>query len=348
MSIRRPAATPIPALLCLLAVGGPAAAFHDGGVAHCNGCHVMHGEQDGQVTLDGARPLLRAPTATDVCLMCHGGQDGVFGDNPLSPPPERGAGNFVFLLEENLNDGPDGLTAPIGGEAAGHSIVSLDRGTGPETRWTSAPGGTFPSDQLGCTSCHDPHGNGRFRMLNGTGPVQGGIHQFTAGAPAAAGLDIRDPLAVEAVDQHTAYHQGMSDWCGNCHDRYHQQWSGGFEHPGDRGLGSEVVQSYNSYLGTGQPAVGLWTTAYLPEVPFESTRTSVTGSEGPQFGARLMCLTCHRAHASSAPAAGRWDFNVQRLADDGAVSGSWPLPSPFPDPAQGQLCAKCHAGGIPD
>ena len=55
-----------------------------------------------------------------------------------------------------------------------------------------------------------------------------------------------------------------------------------------------------------------------------------------------MCLSCHRAHASSAPAAGRWDFNVTFLHEDGAESGSWTIPDPYGDLSQRSLCNKCH------
>ena len=35
-------------VLSLVAISAaPALAFHDGGVAHCNGCHTMHNSQDG-------------------------------------------------------------------------------------------------------------------------------------------------------------------------------------------------------------------------------------------------------------------------------------------------------------
>jgi hypothetical protein len=53
-------------------------------------------------------------------------------------------------------------------------------------------------------------------------------------------------------------------------------------------------------------------------------------------------MSCHRAHASSGPALGRWDFNVRYLSEDGAQSGSYPLPNPYPGPDQRQLCVKCH------
>ena len=53
-------------------------------------------------------------------------------------------------------------------------------------------------------------------------------------------------------------------------------------------------------------------------------------------------MTCHRAHASSAPASGRWDWNTRTLGNDGANSGSWPIPNPYVDPAQRSLCLQCH------
>ena len=53
-------------------------------------------------------------------------------------------------------------------------------------------------------------------------------------------------------------------------------------------------------------------------------------------------MSCHRAHATSAPDAGRWDFNVTGLAEDGQESGSFALPNPY-DGNQRSLCNKCHS-----
>ena len=54
-------------------------------------------------------------------------------------------------------------------------------------------------------------------------------------------------------------------------------------------------------------------------------------------------MTCHRAHASSAMDAGRWDFNVTFLSEDGDESGSYEIPDPYADPGnQRSLCNKCH------
>ena len=78
------------AIAALAIAMAPALAFHDGGVAHCNGCHTMHNSQNGApmngTTLDGNgdptgglavgngyADLLLFPNKTDVCLSCHAG-----------------------------------------------------------------------------------------------------------------------------------------------------------------------------------------------------------------------------------------------------------------------------------
>jgi hypothetical protein len=324
-------------LLCL-----PAAAFHNGGTGRCDGCHISH--TDSQV---GEQYLLIAESPSDVCLVCHSVNAGaVLGADPLAPPAEKGAGNFVFLLEENLNDAPDGMTNPIPGEAAGHSIVAPGRGLYADTRNSLSPGGSFPAGELGCTSCHDPHGNSNFRMLYGIGDVQNGLATFGFDAPVADGIGLGSS---ESPTRHSAYKSGVSDWCANCHGQYHDNGLSAFEHPGNGNLGTDISNQYNLYDGDDNPTGATFMTSHLPEVPFEdSAATHSTGSTaGPSATSKINCLSCHRAHASSAPHAGRWDFNVSLLAEDGIVSQSYPIPDPYGSPNQGTLCAKCHFGGAP-
>ena len=336
--------------LSILTPIGPTAAdaaFHDGGVGSCQGCHVMHATEDGQ-WIPSEEQLLRGDSASDTCLLCHSdGPGAVFGGSVLAPTPHLGGGNFVFLLEDQINDAHNGAMHPLAGEAAGHSIVAPGEGLSPDSRWSVAPGGSFPSSLLGCTSCHDPHGNTNYRMLHGAGPVQGGLFTFTAGAPKGEGIALDDPTPAESRTRHTAYISGWTQWCGNCHgDRYHGESSGpGFEHPVDEWLDQEIVSRYNAYLGDADPTGGDRSTAYLPEVPFEDSSATTGSTQGPSSWSRMSCVTCHRAHASSGPAAGRWDFRVETLGDDGVVSGSWPIPNPYVDPAQRQLCVKCHDTG---
>jgi hypothetical protein len=328
------------AAFCFTAAG-TAFAFHDAGVAHCNGCHTMHNSQDGALvdpdSPNGNAYLLNDATASDVCLSCHGDHLGaVFGDDPMAPPALIGAGNFCYLLEDNLNDGHGGATNPISGDAAGHNIVAPSFGVGADATLASSPGGSFPSSILGCSSCHDPHGNEDFRMLYSAGPVQDGLYTFTNAAPEAVGRSIFGG----APGAHTAYQSGMSDWCANCHGDFHN--SGNLVHPSGSALGG-VFQTYNLYNGTADLTGGAQATAYLEQVPFEDmNNTDIMSTEGPVGGSKVMCLTCHRAHASSAPDAGRWDFSVTLLDEDGLESGSYALDNPYNDDDQRSLCNKCH------
>ncbi len=337
------------AAICF-AIGGSAFAFHDAGVAHCNGCHTMHNSQDGAL-VDGDSPdgnawLLKDETPSDVCLSCHAtGLGAVFGDDPLAPPALKGAGNFVFLLEDNLNDGHAGATHPIGGDAAGHNIKAPSKGVAGDGTLLTSPGGAFPSSELGCSSCHDPHGNDDFRMLHGVGSVQDNLFTFTESAPDADGLSIF--FGSESQTSHTAYKAGMSAWCGNCHGDYHDAGST-LKHPSDHAIGGSVATNYNLYNGTEDLTGGSQLTAYLAEVPFEDAAMTTSSTEGPSASSKVMCLTCHRAHASSAPDAGRWDFSVTLLEEDGLESGSYAMPDPYTSPNQRSLCNKCHVKDVDD
>jgi hypothetical protein len=329
----------------VLAVPGRAGAFHEQGTANCNGCHLSHPDEAGDAALAGPSAdagLLIAESPSDVCLLCHAESLGaVLGPDPLVPPPERGAGNFTFLLEDNLNDAEGGALDPVPGDAAGHNLAAPGHALTPDSRHSRAPGGSFPSDRLGCTSCHDPHGNPSYRMLHGVGPVMGGVATFARPAPEADGIDLGS--RPEGRRHHNAYRRGMSEWCGNCHGRYHEAGSGSaFEHRIDVGLGASVSQRYNEYRGDREPTAGLPATAYLPEVPFEDPASTTSSTRGTSPRSRIMCLSCHRAHGTSSPAAGRWDFGVTFLVDDGRESGSYRIPDPYGDPTQGPLCGKCH------
>jgi len=357
------------ALLMAVAVvafwAGDAAAFHDDGVAHCNGCHTMHNSENNATIITGGTPgqgvsayLLKTAKPTDTCLLCHaraGSQNGygVFGTGVLTPKPQRGGGDYVFLLEDNLNEGHGGATNPILGYQAGHNIVSDTKGILADPVNTTAPGGTYPAASMACSSCHDPHGTDAFRLLYGANRLvrgnDGVVYTFTFDAPEAEGMALSG--AGESQSNHTAYLSGMSAWCGNCHGDFHAS-DANLIHPSGAALGL-IAANYNAYDGTtdcvnnpgtagGPCGTGTQTTAYLPEVPFEDAGMSITSTEGPSATSRVMCLTCHRAHATSAPNAGRWDFNVTLLDEDGHESGSYALPNPY-DGNQRSLCNKCHS-----
>jgi hypothetical protein len=323
-------------------VAAPVFAFHDGGVAHCNGCHTMHNSEDGAL-IDPANPngnayLLVKADPSSVCIDCHDHLDRPFpiGGDPLAPPSARAAGNFIFLIEDNLNDGHGGATDPIPGDAAGHNIISAEQGLTADATLLTAPGGGFNASVLGCTSCHDPHGTQDFRFLYGVGRGQPGTAPFVNPAPTAVGTSIFAPEGAT----HTAYQGGMSAWCGNCHGDFHAN-NTKLIHKAGVAMGATVAQTYNLYNGSDDLIGGTQATAYLNEVPFEDPANTTSSTTGPSATSQVSCISCHRAHATSAPNAGRWDFSVTHLAEDGVESGSYAIPNPY-SVYQRSLCNKCH------
>jgi len=318
----------------------------------------MHNSQNGvpvDTTHPGGNPgLLIRGNATDVCLSCHAqtatSSSGykVWSLNPLSPMiaggAGHGAGDFVFLQEDNINDGSSGATSPIPGYKSGHTIVAPSKGVVADPTLTVGPGGNYPSSALGCISCHDPHGGVQFRMLNGVGPTEGQYpYTFQHPAPEADGINLSS-TAGESNSNHTAYKSGMSEWCANCHGAYHAYTGSAYIHPSGIPMGGEEAEHYQYYNGTTQYATGDPTLSYVAAVPFEDADMTISSTAGPDPASKVICMSCHRAHATSAPDAGRWDFNVQFLALDGVVSGSLAIPNPWPASGaeQRSACNKCH------
>jgi predicted CXXCH cytochrome family protein len=366
----------------LVAWAAPALAFHDGGVADCAGCHTMHNSQDGVarnatgtgagfdlagdiITGAGTAPgigyddLLLFQGASDVCLNCHAGDGGyhVWATDQTAGYLEHGAGDFVFLTEDNINDGHAGSTNPILGHKSGHSIISAIFGTVPDPVLGSAPGDTtdpYPASAMHCTSCHDPHGTDSFRLTYQSGQTT--TYGLTGSMTWDATIDATGVAVFSGPESntwHNQYRGGYSAWCGNCHGDFHNN-SGNLIHPSGELLTAEVIDAYNRYEGTADcianppgsgHACGSGTSgdAYLSTVPFEDPNHDAFNRQtGALATSRVACVSCHRAHATSAPDAGRWDFGVTGLDEDGHESGSMPMPNPY-DQYQRSLCNKCHS-----
>ncbi len=337
-------------LLAILFSAASASAFHEGGVASCKACHIMHESEDGAVPSFGptGEALLRGANGSEVCLNCHATDFGaVLGNDPLAPPPERGGGNFTFLLEDDIYDGSGwgggpggGSSGPIVGAHAGHSVVAPGYGLYADPDRSVAPGGSYPSSELGCPSCHDPHGNQNYRMLYGQGQQTPDGFVYTTDAPDAEGIALQGPA--ENVSYHTAYQRGWTRWCGNCHGAFHTTTAQAFQHPVEGPMGTTKQDNYNLFNGEDDPTGGNYATAYIPELPLQDTGRTIDSTAGATATSEVSCMSCHRAHATSAPYSLRWDPNVIYLKDDGVVSGSYAIPSPYPTTSQRALCVKCH------
>lgn len=333
------------ALVCLPLSN--ALAFHDEGVAYCAGCHTMHNTNGNNGLVDpsgqGYPYLLKYANATDLCLSCHATSRGaVWMADPMAPGPERGPGNFAFLLEDNINDGRLGGANPIPGWRAGHTVISPSRGTVADALNPISPGGNYPASQLGCTSCHNPHGNQNYRLLYGVGErAEPGNFSYTQPAPVAEGLPFSGAGSSETNSNHIAYKSGMSGWCSNCHGNFHQNDTQ-YRHPSGVGMSSAIQNIYNTYNGTMDQNGGSPATAYLAQVAFEDPDMLITSTAGPDANSKVSCISCHRAHASSAQNSGRWDFNVTFFQQDGVESGSYVMPQTYNSPNQRSMCNKCH------
>ena len=405
LRFQKPGALPITfllliALLFLFGRGG-AYAFHQGGVGECDGCHSMHNSFGGDpMTTDGGLQsnayLLQGATQSGTCLICHersgdAGPNGYnvstpFGELGLGfPPKQRTPGGDFGWLRKNYNWLDEvGQIAFSHGERHGHNIIAPENDYVEDSENPAAPGGSYDSSKLHCTSCHDPHGlyrrtssglivrtgepivdSGSFNTSPAPSPKRavstymllGGIGYapnsyqmlpFAYDPPAAVAPDPYNRSEAGA-DTRVAYGMGMSEWCSNCHNMSHNP-PDAFQHAWGElasmnaqpeGYPSPIFDIYNSYLATGH-LTGDADGAYASLVPFETgaldhslntysglkalAAAGIVNGTAAAYGAnaysRVMCLSCHRAHASGWDNSLRWNESSTYLIYNGAYPGT--------------------------
>jgi hypothetical protein len=227
---------------------------------------------------------------------------------------------------------------------------------------------------------------GAYRILGGAGyqPKSTPGYAFTT-----------DPMDVvvastynraETTDQTGIFYgKNVSEWCANCHTGMLQSGytSGmaGLRHPAANGekLDDFIVANYNSYVRSGIMSNTNTAKAFSTLAPFATDtqdRTvmkaqAATGSSGNSVHAQattadnVMCLSCHRAHASAFESMIRWNYagNEFMTAADGSnnaiydsVNGKgtgysqtqqqnayYGRPATFFGPNARSYCNKCHA-----
>jgi len=355
----------------LFLMSGTAFAFHAGGVAHCNGCHSMHNSADNPREGSAfSASLMKGTDPSSTCLNCHAGSGGYHSSSTDGGNMNEG-GDFFWIKETSIYDYSNwsGLHDNVPSNQ-GHNVIAYDFNLIVDPANVTAPGGSFPSNILGCNSCHDPHG----QVAGGTGsgtaaisvsgsygaadPTDGSIHGnyrilYDYGPGQMAPVATANGSSGTYVD----YGSGMSDWCLACHTQY----SASNMHPTDDPV---PAIAYNGYKASGD-FTGLVATAKDALVPFErgvtdgalldelSTAGISTGTE------TVMCLSCHRAHASAFDNALRWDPNTEFLEHSAIlheatttllVDGAIPYYALGAEvdiltdygPWQRSLCNKCH------
>jgi cytochrome c553 len=253
----------------------------------------------------------------------------------------------------------------------GHNVIAGDFGLTVDGTNTQAPGGTFPASVLGCQTCHSPHGQVDGGSANGALPisVSGSYGAVPPAGTIAGNYRLLKNLAAaptavtagfgETDTSHPAYGENMSEWCGTCHGAYIND---SHRHPAANAefLNGQAT-TYNAYVATGD-YTGDPTTSFLQFVQFERQETDiptllagVTSTAGPDSSDNVMCLTCHRAHASAFNNITRWDTETEFLAHSvpnalnltqmGAAPNSAyygrDMEAEFGEYQRG-LCNKCH------
>lgn len=178
---------------------------------------------------------------------------------------------------------------------------------------------------------------GVYRLLAGSGYASTASIGITyTGAPAAvapASYNRTEAVTQTRVAygaQATGGHNQWGQWCGTCHGDMHSSYN--YVHPTDQPLGATIAALYNAYVASGD-VTGDGTAAYQSLAPFAQATgdfatlaanavSDGTAMAGPTAGDEVMCLSCHRAHASGFNSMLRWNNEADFIVYDSA----------YPDP----------------
>ncbi|HEY6004577.1 MAG TPA: cytochrome C [Anaeromyxobacter sp.] len=150
-----------------------------------------------------------------------------------------------------------------------------------------------------------------------------------------------------AAQVQVAYGQGMSEWCSNCHPKMHSNTiegatvTGLTKHPAGNSakFNSAMQANYNGYISSGN-FNGTLTDQYDALVPFEQGSSDLdaikTGANKPGYNnayvpvvanasSNVMCLSCHRAHASAFNFSTRWYNDQEFVTTTGSTYTGWAL-----------------------
>jgi predicted CXXCH cytochrome family protein len=321
----------------------------------CAGCHRIHTGQNEYL-------LKEAGSVEDFCYSCHGtggpgsdlaAQEGTFygGTTPGAPYGGKTASTTVGLRaggfdaarinstdpSTRANPNPDG-SRTVGVLPATEPVVSQHAidGTTSGTMWGNGAigSGAGPTATLDCGSCHNPHGNGQYRILR---PVPTGSGGAGYGIPdtypkTAADYTVGDYFSMNFGPLPPGYPAGTtpppgdsilvdsSAWCAQCHTRYLATRNG-------------ATPAESSRENSGDP---IFTFRHT------SSGISVSSTTGEVRAVTRACITCHASHGSNAQMPGALSSTVP-----------WPDGSTVNPPNDTQrasllkmnnrgICLKCH------
>jgi predicted CXXCH cytochrome family protein len=375
--------------------GGPHVAIVNSGADTltadgCAGCHRAHTAQG---------PMLLAHSEEEaLCLSCHGSAGmgattdvetgvqyalGVAGIRGGTAAGALRSGGFVEARIDSANltrisfpriqgsavvttfSSRVGVLAASEPVTSAHLAVPSSGVTESGTAWGNGveDSGPGPTADLGCASCHNPHGNGQYRILNpipgdGDGPlVEAGVEAsvtdaaLPSGAGAAGvrnytiqdGLTLRDVLDASLGPTAGDYWRRYLPWDGV------PTWNGSVIVPatgvaGDRPM---YVPGSATNLIAFRSQISAWCSAC--HTRYDAPNSGATTPSGDDSYAyrhttqRTECTQCHVAHGSNAGMAGT--ASSAAPYPDGTPSGS----SRLLKVDNRGTCQQCHdpTGTIP-
>jgi predicted CXXCH cytochrome family protein len=210
----------------------------------CAGCHRAHTAE---------APHLLKESQTSLCYTCHGAaatgantdvQSGVGYSGSERGGGVSGAlrgGGFEYALIGSDSPSGNGYLGEIPVRGSGEPVTSTHSVDESEaTAWgygeISAEVDYGKTVKLSCGNCHDPHGNGNYRVLRTTPRELVGHSE--------AGPEVAIPDAEEKVYTTSNYWRAedvkapgfianISAWCSTCHSRYLSGAEGGRTDSGD-------------------------------------------------------------------------------------------------------------------
>jgi hypothetical protein len=298
--------------------------------ASCLGCHS---KTEGSTWKD---PVTGAPI--------------VFNSQQPSYNPVMGlaAGNFYWIQTEDeyghnifpgnpdntLTVAPGNVTSGCGVECCHNNLYGVSKGFGVQRQGcskchmmgnTDGPIGYHHKNNDAAEPLADSADKGWYRFLDG--------HMSGSGS-GVTGVEDSDWQATAAVNDHNEYlgfsgtktsaggfsslDNTVTAYCTGCHGNFHIEQDASsvwIRHPSDGVVpnSGECAAAFGASGGTG---------TYDPLIPV--ARPSLTGWTGPASTVTLgtdlvMCLSCHRAHASPYFKMVRWDYKSATLST--ALSG---------------------------
>ncbi len=209
---------------------GPHVMGQGGTADSCAVCHRLHTSK--------AAPLLEE-RQTALCYTCHGSsgtgastdvEDGV-GYSGAGHTGTKGAlrgGGFEYALIDSANPSgqetghsdPNGVVPVLSSRADVTSTHSIDESS--QRAWgngeISAEVNYGKTVSLRCGSCHDPHGDGTYRILRPI-PKESGASGVTIPDTATKVYTTTNYWQV-ADPNDPSFIAKISEWCATCHTRY--------------------------------------------------------------------------------------------------------------------------------